>query len=92
MEILSHTEKTLKKGPAHRPFLDPKTVPKMGPRAAQNWIPFWTHFCPKFGPLLEVFWEPSGPPDWPRRGLEEPKRAKGALRNQEDDYKKVVFA
>ena len=37
-------EKTLKKDPGHPSVLDPKTDPKMVPRATQNWIPFWTNF------------------------------------------------
>ena len=56
--------------------LGPKTGPKMSPRGAHNGVPFWSPFWCNFGSLLGVFRGPSGPEDWPGRGLEEPKRAK----------------
>ena len=89
MSVPSHTEKTLKKGPAHRPVLDPKTGSKIGQRATQNWNPFWTHFLSNFGIVFGGFWVPSGPQDWPGRGLEEPVELRKAKKTT---IKKVVFA
>ena len=83
--------KKSKKGPSDPSVLGPTTDPKMGPRAAQNWLPFWTHFWSKFGVAFGSFWVPSGPQDWPGRGLEEPKRAKWSPRGQKDDYQKSGF-
>ena len=65
--------------------------PKMGSRAPQNWIHFWTHFLSNFGVAFGGFWVPSGPQDWPGRGLEDPKRAKWSSESPEDDFQKSGF-
>ena len=78
--------------PPEDTVLGPKTDPKMGPRAAQNWLPFWSHFWSNFRVAFGGFWVPSGPQDWPGKGLEEPKRAKWSSERQKKTFKKVVFA
>ena len=75
-EVLILPKNIEKCAPPRDTFLGPKTSPKMSPRGAQNGDPFWSPFWCNFGSLLGVFRGPSGPEDWPGRGLEEPKRAK----------------
>ena len=75
-----------------KPILGPKMDPKMGPRAAQNWLPFWTHFWFNFGVAFGGFWVPSGPQDWPGRGLEEPKRAKWSSERPKRQLSKKWFS
>ena len=78
--------------PPEDTVLGPKMDPKMGPRAAQNWIHFWTHFWSNFGVAFGGFWVPSGPQDWPGRGLEEPKRAKWSSERPKRQLSKKWFS
>ena len=56
--------------------LGPKRTPKWVQEQPKSGSLFGSIFGPILGSLLGVFWVPSGPQDWPGRGLEEPKRAK----------------
>ena len=75
-EVLILPKKLEKCASRAHPFWAPKRTPKRVQEQPKTGSLFGVIFGPILGSLLEVFWVPSGPQDWPGRGLEEPKRAK----------------
>ena len=80
-------QKTLKKGPPHRPVLDPKIGLNLVRELLKIGSNFGSVFGPILGSLLEQFWEPSGPQDRHKRRQKGPKSA-----SQSSQKRKRLFA
>ena len=90
-EVLSLPKNLEKCAPRAHTFWAPKYTPKWVQEQPKTGSLFGVIFGLILGSLLGVFWVPSGPQAWPRRGLEEPKRAKWSSERPKRQLSKSGF-